>query len=244
MHSLPDQTLPSERVTAFSPVKSPYSAVKLLVALGLLFITLPFVDDLRDGDLIESALLTLVMISAVRAVGGRRRAHIIALALVVPALTGKWVNHFRPDLMPPAVFIVGAILFFGFVVANLLRFIVRAPRVDANVLCAGVAGFLMLGLLWMPAYILVARLNPSAFSVPAASGVGGTLTGFDAFYFSFITLCTIGYGDITPASKVARMLAVMEGITGLFYMAVLVSRLVSMHSSAQPATEANDGNRP
>lgn len=219
------------------PGASRYSAVKLLVALGLLFASAPFVQNLPQGDLVESVLLTLVMVSAVLAVGGRRRTHIIALVLLVPALAGRWINHFRPDLMPPTVYIFGAIVFFGFVVAQLLHFIVRAPRVDANVLCAGVAGFLLLGLLWVPAYLLVARLNPAAFALPASSGAGAILNGFDALYFSIITLCTIGYGDITPASKVARMLAMMEGITGLFYMAVLISRLVSLHSSGQPAID-------
>jgi hypothetical protein len=208
-----------------------FSAIELLVALGLLFVTSPFIEDMPQGDLIEAVLLTLVMVFGVLAVGGRRRTLIIALVLLTPALGGKWINHVRPDLLPPPVFLVSTVALFGFVVGHLLRFIVRAPRVDSNVLCAGIAGFLMLGLLWVPAYLFVARLNPGAFSLPAGSRAGTTMDGFSAFYFSFITLCTVGYGDVTPVSRVARMLAVTEAITGLFYMAVLISRLVSMYSS-------------
>lgn len=69
------------------------------------------------------------------------------------------------------------------------------------------------------------------------------LDGFNAFYFSFTTLCTVGYGDITPVSRGAKMMAVLEAITGLFYVAVLISRLVSIHSAnpqvrpALPPTE-------
>ena len=212
-----------------------YSAVKLLLALGLLFVSAPFVEDLPQGDLVEAVLLTLVMVFAVLAVGGRRKSMIVALVLLAPALAGKWLNHFRPDLLHPAIFLTAAVIFFGFVIARLLGFIVRAPRVDANVLCAGIAGFLLLGLLWAPAYAAVARLDSHAFTLPAAPGAPAALDGFSAFYFSFITLCTVGYGDITPVSRVARMLAVTEAITGLFYMAVLISRLVSVYSSAQPA---------
>jgi hypothetical protein len=108
--------------------------------------------------------------------------------------------------------------------------------VDANVLCAGISGFLITGLAWAPAYLAVARLNPAAFNLPVPPG-GGTavMDSFSAFYFSFITLCTVGYGDIAPVSKVARMLALLEAITGLFYMAVLISRLVSLHASSQSA---------
>lgn len=217
-----------------------YSSIELLIALGLLFITAPFVEDLPQGKLVEATLLTAVMVSAVVAVGGRRRSLAAALVLLVPALVGKWINHLRPDLLHPVVFLGASIAFFGFVIARLLAYVVRASRVDANVLCAGVSGFLILGLTWAPAYLAVARLNPAAFALPAAAGgAPATLDSFGAFYLSFVTLCTVGYGDITPVSKAARMLAVIEAITGLFYMAVLISRLVSLHSSAQAG--AKDG---
>lgn len=217
-----------------------YSAVRLLLALVLLFAVTPFVEDLPNGDLIEAVLVTAVMVAAVRALGGQRQTHLIAMALIIPALASKWINHLQPGLMPPAVPILAAIMFFAFVIAHLIRFIVRSPRVDTNVVCAGVAGFLLLGWLWVPAYLLVARLNPAAFTLPSAAGSGAIFSAFDAFYFSFITLGTIGYGDITPASKVARTLAAAQGITGLFYMAVLISRLVSMHSSSKSADGIDD----
>ena len=57
------------------------------------------------------------------------------------------------------------------------------------------------------------------------------MDGFTATYFSFATLTTIGYGDIIPASKAARMLAVLEAMTGIFYIAVVISRLVALYSS-------------
>jgi hypothetical protein len=59
------------------------------------------------------------------------------------------------------------------------------------------------------------------------------MNGFTGFYFSFITLSTVGYGDITPVSRAARWLAAMEAMTGLLYVAVLIARLVSLYSSAK-----------
>jgi hypothetical protein len=209
-----------------------YSAIQLLAALALLLVSSPFVEDLQGGDLLESVLLTLVMIFAVLAVGGRHRSLTIALVLVAPALGGKWLNHLRPGLLPPIVFLAANEGFFIFVVAQLLRFIFRSSRVDANVLCAGLAGYLILGLVWVPAYVAVGRINPGAFSMPK----GSTMDGFNAFYFSFTTLCTVGYGDLTPVSRVARMLAVAEAIAGLFYVTVLISRLVAIYSVIQVPT--------
>ena len=208
-----------------------YSAVELLVALLLLFITAPFVETLPYGGLIESILVTLVMVSAVLATGGKRWTLAVAVVLVTPALAGKWLNYLAPGLVPAPVFLVATALFLAFIVGQLLRFILRTPRVDTNVLCAGLAGYLMLGLLWTPAYVLIAYLTPGAFVFTAVFQDGSAMKGFNAFYFSFITLCTVGYGDVIPASHVARMLVVMETISGLFYMAVLVSRLVAVYST-------------
>ena len=72
------------------------------------------------------------------------------------------------------------------------------------------------------------------------------MKGFTALYFSFATLCTVGYGDILPVSGVARMLAILEAGVGVFYVAILISRLVALHSSeslirsAEPAASKNE----
>ena len=204
-----------------------YSAIELLVVLLLLFFTIPFVEDLPQGDLVDSVLLTTVMVSAVVAVGGQRRNMIVALVLVIPALACKWANYFRPDLVPATAYLVAAIVFFIFVVARLVWFVLHAPKVDANVLCAGLSGYLMLGLLWIPAYVLISQISPGAFSYTGSCA----MKGFDALYFSFITLlCTAGYGDIMPVSRAARVLVIMQSIAGIFYMTVLLARLVAMYS--------------
>jgi hypothetical protein len=131
---------------------------------------------------------------------------------------------------------------FGlYVVAVLLRFILQAKRVDAQVLCAAIAGFLMLGLVWAMAYLMVERISPYSFA-NAAPPPGASLNPFSALYFSFITICTVGYGDIAPVSRVARMLAMMEGLTGMFYTAVLISRLVALYSSESHADQTTQEN--
>lgn len=102
--------LPSKRLFRLGGFR--YSAMELLVALLLLFFSAPFVEDLPQGDLIDSVLITLVMVSAVLAVGGQRRSLIVALVLVIPTLAGKWANHFRPDLVPAAIYLIATVVFF------------------------------------------------------------------------------------------------------------------------------------
>src|SRR6266567_770501 len=208
-----------------------FSMVQLLIALALLFFAVPFVEEIKGGALIVSGLLSLVLISAVLAVASRGCRLAVALLLAIPAVAGRWINHFQPHLVPPAIFLIAGIGLVAFVVANLLRFVLRASSIDGEVLCASISAYLMLGLIWTMAYWLVEQLTPGAFAFNTATGTKETMEGFNAFYFSFITLSTVGYGDITPVSKVARMLAATEAMTGLLYVAVLIARLVGLYST-------------
>jgi hypothetical protein len=208
-----------------------FSTAEFLVALVLLFVMSPFVELIPSGNLIEAVLITLVLVMGVLAVGRRRRTLVVAVILALPAFIGKWVNHFRPDLVPTEVYLVTGLLFVIFVLAHLLGFILRAPRVNSEVLCAGISAYLLLGLSWSFAYLLVAQLAPDAFFLNNGTTTGHSLHGADAFYFSLITLSTVGYGDIIPVSNVARMLAAMEAITGSLFVAVLIARLVALYSS-------------
>ena len=113
---------------------------------------------------------------------------------------GRWINYFQPELVPPAIFLTAGLALIAFVVANLLRFVLRAPSVDADVLCASISAYLMLGLLWTIAYWLVDQLTPGAFSLNTTKGTKRRWRIFHLL-FSFIALGTVGYGDIAPISK-------------------------------------------
>jgi hypothetical protein len=216
-----------------------YSAVELLIVLVLFFLSAPFIEKLPGGDLIEAILATLLMVSAVMVVGGQPGTFRNALLLLVPAVLGKWAHHFWPSLLLALTYLVAGSALFGYVVAHLVRFILRVQRVDANVLCAGLSGYVLLGMLWVPFYLMAAKLDPSAFTL--SQGAGSTMDSFNCLYFSFITLCTVGYGDVVPVSKGARILAITEAVAGLFYMAVLVSRLVAIYSSNPAPNETSPG---
>src|SRR3974390_3183073 len=97
-----------QRKTFLPKVFFRYSAIELLIALVVLIVTAPAVQDLPGADLVEPALLTVVMISAVLVVGGKRRSFIAALVLLIPALLGKWCHHFLPDKVSPFLYLVPA----------------------------------------------------------------------------------------------------------------------------------------
>jgi hypothetical protein len=87
-----------------------FSTVQLLIALLVLFICAPFVEEIEGGRLILSVLFSLVLLAAVLAVADRKRVLVIAIVLAIPAIGGRWINHFRSDLVPPAVFLVAGLV--------------------------------------------------------------------------------------------------------------------------------------
>ncbi len=208
-----------------------------LIALGLFIIATPFLGDLPAPELINTALLTLVMASGLVVVGARRGTLVLAALLVLPGVVARWINYFNPESMPAAVHLSLGIAFLALVAVEFLRFILSAPRVTAQVLEAGISTYLVFGLIWTLAYMMVGRLNPEAFIFSAP---GQSMTGYNAVYFSFVSLTTMGYGDILPVSRIARMLAIMEATTGVLYMSVLIARLVGMYSTVTPIQDDGD----
>jgi hypothetical protein len=97
-----------------------------------------------------------------------------------------------------------------------------------------VAAYLMLAVFWAFVYEFVALVVPDSFSFTVTSDAGRSMSGFLALYFSLGTLTTVDYGDIIPVSNVARMLCMLQAVAGVFYLAILISRLVSLYSSASP----------
>ena len=205
---------------------------QFLVALILLVVTYPFLIELGAGDLIENILMTILLISAVLAVGGR--SWMLTIVLVIPAIAGPWLGEYGRGVVPAWVITGAHMVFVGFVVVQLLRYILRASRVNSEVLCAGIAAYLMLGVMWTPAFLMVSQLSPGSFS-GAHLAAGQDLGRFDALYLSFVSLTCLGCNDITPVSNAARMLLMVESVTGVLYLAVLIARLVAVYSRSAEA---------
>jgi hypothetical protein len=203
-----------------------FSVKSFLFATVLMIVSFPFMDMLMYGGLIESTLFTIVMLSAVFDISNRSRKFVWAIVLSTPGVVGKWLNHWNPDLVSPTIYYAACLLFLVYVIWDLLQFIFQSPQVDSEVMSAGVVVYLILGLLWAFAYSLINQLVPNSFIMNSNQA---SFDGFASMYFSFITLATMGYGDIVPVSIPARMLSMVEGIMGIFYTTILLARLVAIY---------------
>jgi voltage-gated potassium channel Kch len=131
-----------------------------------------------------------------------------------------WFGH--PALLAATL---GAWTLIGlFAAAAALRFAMRAARIDAEHLYAALSAYLLAGVFFGSFYWVLEQVRPASFAV------SGEFTRMSAIYFSFVTLATLGYGDIVPRSDIARGLAIVEGVGGQLFLAVMVARLVSLYS--------------
>jgi len=219
-----------QRPTWASAWRSP--AARLLIALLLYIIIAPFLIPFRHGQIVSSVLLTVVLVNAALAMGNGQWTRVAARSLLLLALVTRWLAQWRPGLLPPEIFPATALLFIGFVFVSVFGSILRAPEVNSETLCAGVGGYLLLGLFWAFSYTLLASLSPDAFAVASRPAwPRSEMKGFTAIFFSYVTLSSVGSGDIVPVSPVAQMLSMIEAMVGAFYMAVMIARLVALHSS-------------
>jgi len=129
-------------------------------------------------------------------------------------------------------------LFFVYVTWSQLRSLLKQREVTGETISMSISIYLLLGLSWGLLYIVIFTRHPEAFSFGSSPGVSEQHVFPIFIYFSLTTLSTIGFGDITPLTLQARYAAVAEGITGQFYLAILVARLVGMQMSraATPST--------
>ncbi len=213
-----------------------FSGRQLLLALVFLLVAYPFIDDLSWGEFALSFIITFVLISALLAVGGRRGALAIGVLFILPALTLHWLPHFTTIGKQDTIPVASMALAIGYTVWQLLRFVLRAPQVDSEVVCSGISVYLLLGLLWAQFYVLVQNADVAAFYLPFNPASGHILSTYDAVYFSYSTITTCNFGDIIPASRYARSLATLEELCGVLYIAVLIARLMALYTKTTHGT--------
>ena len=194
----------------------------LLVALGFVLPVLGFGknDEIRYSNFVFSLLL----VSGVAIAWGRPWLFGLAAFVGSATLAVRWMTFFTPTLalqVWSGAWSIVAILVISLV---LLAQVFRAGPVSAYRLQGAIAVYLLFGVGWAHAYHLTGILHPGSFNTPS-SEIPSVL---DWAYFSFITLTTVGYGDITPVRPIARTLAMGEALTGQLYLAVLIARLVAM----------------
>ncbi|HJS56867.1 MAG TPA: potassium channel family protein [Vicinamibacteria bacterium] len=198
----------------------------LLLTIGLL----PVFRALVPGGNILEALLAVNLVAAIASVGREQRTHSTLIGVGVAYLG---VRALQAVLGVAALLPVSEGLWIGACVvamATTARYAFRPGSVDAERIFAALDAYLLAGLTFGVGYWLIETSLPGSFR-----GSAPQLGLDDSIYFSFVTIATLGYGDIVPVSGPARALTILEAVGGQMYLAVLVARLVSLHATRGPA---------
>ena len=145
--------------------------------------------------------------------------------------------HFASALGPAAKRSAVLAIWAGIAVlgaASSVRFAMRSARVGAEQIYAALSAYLLAGIFFGVLYHGIESVWPGSFNL---AGARGEFPLFDAMYFTFVTLATLGYGDLLPVSEVARGIAIVEAVSGQLFLAVMIARLVSSYSQTAGGRE-------
>jgi voltage-gated potassium channel len=200
-----------------------------LLALLVLYISLaPFLEGTVRLKIIMDCVLSAVLISSIFAVSHKKWDVVFSALLAGPLLIGLWTRYFYKTNFLTLFIGVFVILFMGYLAIIFLRFIFEQEEVDSSTIYASIVTYILAGIMWSAVYSILETMIPGSFS---ASSRPIDSSGTRFIYYSFVTITTLGYGDIIPATSKAGALSIIEAITGQFYLAVLVARLVGIHIS-------------
>lgn len=199
----------------------------LLAAILSMIIGSPFLDDIFQYAVIPDLFISIIFTLGIYTIS-RKKMHVyIALALVIPTFIGIWSFHlYQTEKLLVAGQLFGA-FFFGFVISLLIKFIFNQKVITLEVIYAAVVVYLLMAMMWAFAYLILEYFNPGSFSIPA----GLTRDTYQYLYFSFVTITTLGYGDVAPLTQKASSLVILEAVIGQMYLVIIVAWLVGMYVS-------------
>jgi hypothetical protein len=195
----------------------------LVVSLVAVLLIEPFIADHGSVRILFAIFFSFIPFGVVYAVGSDKKQRVIALFLGIIFLILLWLNALLNNTMitNKGVLIVTAIFhifFYVFVIASIVRYLVKAKKISADAIFAAVAGYLLIGFLWASLYGI---LGSESFS--------NTPQSTDVIYYSFTTLTTLGIGDFTPLTTIAKRASMLEAVVGVLYTTIIIALIVGIY---------------
>ncbi len=205
---------------------------RLLASLIMVVVLMPFFNLVPGGKFFFQLAFVSVIVAAIWDIARTPRLLVIGITLGVPAVALR-LTLMIGDSHEPVLnaFVHGlGLFFFAYVVFEVVRNISTSSDVSSDTIRGAICAYLLMGLAWASAYELVALIQPGAIDI----GTGAEITHAQNYtYYSFVVLTTLGFGDITPVSGLARSLTWIEAVTGQLFIATIIARLVGLRMVRQ-----------
>jgi Ca2+/Na+ antiporter len=194
----------------------------LLVLIG----AVSFVPANDHGRLILNAINMLTLIATIAAVGRTTLSFVIALLLAVPAVWFQYVGLWQDSDRDLAISWMFCAALYSIAILYLLRYVFQPRIMTQDKLFGAAAAYLLIGVFWAYLYAIIGFFEPQAYMI---LGQPGRLVYADALYLSVTVLTSTGFGDLTPLTRPARGMCMIEQITGALFAAILIARLAGVY---------------
>jgi len=202
-----------------------------LVGLLLFFILPDVLEKIFFFSLSPQLIFAILVVSSVLLIQTSPRKRLMSYGLVVALVIFIfiWNNYGAAHGIEIAAYIF-LFAYFSFITFYLFKDLMRSRKITGSVIIGAFAGYFMIGVICFFIYAFLDNAYPDTISVDMQSEGGID----DMLYFSFITLTTIGYGDFSPISNLGQKIAILEGLIGQFYIAIVMAILVGKFISHKP----------
>jgi hypothetical protein len=203
--------------------------ILLCLILGLL-VLVPILNRFVAAHVFLDLFLTAIAISMLYTISHKKGHVIVGVLLAIVMLVSMWLQYLHPNKGILAIGMIVGALFIGVVIASILRFMFKSEEINREIIYAAILLYLLAALIWAFVYTFLELIDPASFNIDLSRPQDYLLV-FQ--YFSFVTITTLGYGDITPVTEVAKAITVLEAVAGQLYLVVAVAWLVGMHVSSK-----------
>ncbi len=205
---------------------SPFAC--LMAVILAMVLTTPFLQDYMHIRILLDIFYTIIFLTAMYVVGQKKGRVKIATVFALPMIFSLWAHYFFASDHLLSFGRVCGIVFFAIAIYHCARFIKASPHVTQEVIIAAVVIYLLMALMWSYGYALLEFYQPGSFNY--VEGLARDSRQF-FLYYSFVTLTTLGFGDITPLTEKAKALTILQAFIGQVYLVVVLAWLVGMHVS-------------
>jgi hypothetical protein len=189
------------------------------------------------GTHLTQVIVSVVLLYGIYAIKPRKGLLALCIVLVSLDLALSWAGVAIQSGNLQLTGVVLDFFLFSILAYEILRKVLLSRRVTRETIAGGICAYLLLGLIWACVFSLVGAAQPGSFPAELAHAKGEVVRAhgnlMEYTYFSFVTLTTLGYGDIAPLKPAARSLAALEAVTGQLYLAILIARLVATYTSSR-----------
>jgi hypothetical protein len=199
----------------------------LLAGLLFLLIAVPLFRDLAGTGypLVSELAFSVFLIIGIWSLPGTRNWFLLGIVLVTLGIGSNILALAGTGIFFSYLSLCSYIIFLMLTISLAIRQVVRSGPINANRVIGVICIYLLLGLIWSLFYVLINMFIPDSFNIQIGGSPFEQAQSF--LYYSFVTLTTLGYGDISPLGETARAMSTIEAILGQFYIAILVAGAVA-----------------